>query len=249
MRLVTLSGTRRARPGKIWRRRTAGVQGHRRGHVPLVGGKIENFIGSQLVELLIAEQRFTTRVDHRKRADPQVKLCSMSRRMDYTIEFDAPAEKIYQDFTSREYWETLMDAVPLPDAAVRRSRLLLPTRTAPTSSSCRICRRMYMPPMGARGGAGRHDHHPRSSISTRSTPTTNRASGHYRASVPARPGHFGGQLLPHRDRATGSELRLGSVCKVNIPLVGGTLEQLVLDGIRGFSTPRRRFTADWISGH
>ncbi len=29
-------------------------------NVPLVGGKIENFIGSQLVELLIAEQRFTT---------------------------------------------------------------------------------------------------------------------------------------------------------------------------------------------
>ena len=28
--------------------------------VPLVGGKIENFVGSQLVELLIAEQRFTT---------------------------------------------------------------------------------------------------------------------------------------------------------------------------------------------
>ena len=28
--------------------------------IPLVGGKIENFIGSQLVELLIGEQRFTT---------------------------------------------------------------------------------------------------------------------------------------------------------------------------------------------
>ncbi|MBS4728550.1 DUF2505 domain-containing protein [Mycobacterium sp. SM1] len=28
--------------------------------VPLVGGRIENLIGSQLVELLIAEQRFTT---------------------------------------------------------------------------------------------------------------------------------------------------------------------------------------------
>ena len=28
--------------------------------VPLVGGKIEEFIGSQLVDLLIAEQRFTT---------------------------------------------------------------------------------------------------------------------------------------------------------------------------------------------
>lgn len=28
--------------------------------VPLIGGRIENLIGSQLVELLIAEQRFTT---------------------------------------------------------------------------------------------------------------------------------------------------------------------------------------------
>ena len=28
--------------------------------IPLVGGKVEHFIGSQLVELLIAEQRFTT---------------------------------------------------------------------------------------------------------------------------------------------------------------------------------------------
>ena len=30
--------------------------------------------------------------------------------MDYTITFDAPAEKVYSDFTSRDYWETLMDA-------------------------------------------------------------------------------------------------------------------------------------------
>jgi hypothetical protein len=28
--------------------------------IPLVGGKVENFIGSQLVNLLVAEQRFTT---------------------------------------------------------------------------------------------------------------------------------------------------------------------------------------------
>ena len=28
--------------------------------IPLVGGKVENFIGGQLVELLIGEQRFTT---------------------------------------------------------------------------------------------------------------------------------------------------------------------------------------------
>ncbi len=34
----------------------------------------------------------------------------MARRMDYRIVFGAPAEKIYSDFTSRDYWETLMDA-------------------------------------------------------------------------------------------------------------------------------------------
>jgi hypothetical protein len=28
--------------------------------IPLVGGKVENYIGSQLVNLLIAEQRFTS---------------------------------------------------------------------------------------------------------------------------------------------------------------------------------------------
>lgn len=28
--------------------------------IPLVGGKVENFVGNQLVDLLIAEQRFTT---------------------------------------------------------------------------------------------------------------------------------------------------------------------------------------------
>ena len=28
--------------------------------IPLIGGKVENFIGSQLVDLLIAEQRFTS---------------------------------------------------------------------------------------------------------------------------------------------------------------------------------------------
>ena len=43
----------------------------------------------------------------------------MSRRMDYTVAVDAPPEKIYQDFTSREYWQTLMatgESGPTPAA-------------------------------------------------------------------------------------------------------------------------------------
>ena len=55
----------RCRAPRCWRR--AGNGGSRleftatvEVRIPLVGGKVENFIGGQLVELLIAEQRFTT---------------------------------------------------------------------------------------------------------------------------------------------------------------------------------------------
>ena len=57
---VTLSGTALLAPipesggARLKFRATVEVR------IPLVGGKIENFIGNQLVELLIAEQRFTT---------------------------------------------------------------------------------------------------------------------------------------------------------------------------------------------
>ena len=56
---VSLSGTAVLAPTGIDGSRlqvTASVEVR----IPLVGGKVENFIGSQLVELLIAEQRFTT---------------------------------------------------------------------------------------------------------------------------------------------------------------------------------------------
>ena len=55
---VSLTGTMVLEPGgasaRLSVRTTVEVR------VPLVGGKIENFIGSQLVDLLVAEQRFTT---------------------------------------------------------------------------------------------------------------------------------------------------------------------------------------------
>jgi Protein of unknown function (DUF2505) len=55
---ATLSGTAVLRPSDGGSRLEFAVQVEVR--VPLVGGKIENFIGGQLVDLLIAEQRFTT---------------------------------------------------------------------------------------------------------------------------------------------------------------------------------------------
>ena len=57
---ATLSGTTVLAPAKSGGGSRLEFKATVQVDVPLVGGKIENFIGSQLVDLLIAEQRFTT---------------------------------------------------------------------------------------------------------------------------------------------------------------------------------------------
>ena len=57
---ATLSGTAVLAPAKSGDGSRLQFKATVQVDVPLVGGKIENFIGSQLVDLLIAEQRFTT---------------------------------------------------------------------------------------------------------------------------------------------------------------------------------------------
>ena len=57
---ATLSGTALLAPAKSGAGSRLEFNASVEVKVPLVGGKIENFIGSALVELLIAEQRFTT---------------------------------------------------------------------------------------------------------------------------------------------------------------------------------------------
>jgi Protein of unknown function (DUF2505) len=168
--------------------------------------------------------------------------------MEYTIEFDAPAEKIYQDFTSREYWQTLMDAY----------RFLTPQSEIMSFSSgergtdvafVQNLPRMYLPPIA-------RTVMPVDMVITRTQHfdpydhAKNRAKGTYAASIPHGPGSFGGQyFLTDTDTDAGSRLRLASVCKVNIPLVGGALEDLILHHIKLLFDAEEAFTADWIAKH
>jgi hypothetical protein len=55
---VSLSGDAHLEPSDLHARLAFRAQVEVR--IPLVGGKVENFIGNQLMQLLIAEQRFTT---------------------------------------------------------------------------------------------------------------------------------------------------------------------------------------------
>jgi Protein of unknown function (DUF2505) len=170
----------------------------------------------------------------------------MSRRMDYTLEFDAPAEKIYQDFTNRDYWQTLMDGY----------RILTPQSEVTTFLSgeggtdivfVQNLPRMYLPPI-ARTVV------PVDMIITRKQHfdpfdhAKSRAKGTYSASIPHGPGSFSGEyFLTETD--TGSRMRLASVCKVYIPFVGGVLEDLMLHLIKMVFDAEEAFTADWIREH
>jgi hypothetical protein len=170
----------------------------------------------------------------------------MSRRLDYNVAFEAPAEKIYQDFTSRQYWDTLMDAY----------RFLTPqseiTRFASGDDGVHIefkqnLPRMYLPPLARTLITA-------DLIITREQhfgpfdPQTNAAHGSYSASVPHAPGQFGGHyFLTETDG--GSQLRLASECKVWIPFIGGRIEDLILHHITLLFDAEEAFTADWISKH
>ena len=118
--------------------------------------------------------------------------------MDYTIGFDAPPEKIYQDFTSREYWQTLMDSYRFLTPQSEITRFRSDERGTDIVFKQNLPR-MYLPPV-ARAVM------PVDMIITREQHfdpydhATNGAKGTYGASVPHGPGRFGGRVLPHRDR-------------------------------------------------
>jgi len=170
----------------------------------------------------------------------------MGRRLDCKIAFGAPAEKIYQDFASREYWETLMDSYRwiTPHSEIRKfrsdadgievvfrqnlPRMYLPAiAQAVVPVDMIVTRVQHFAP---------YDH------------TRNAAQGTYGASIPAGPGHFGGTyFLTETD--SGSEARLASTCKVRIPLIGGKLEELILHHIKELFVAEEAFMADWIAKH
>jgi hypothetical protein len=170
----------------------------------------------------------------------------MSRRMDYIIAFDAPVEKIYQDFTSRNYWQTLMDVY----GAVSPRSEVTSFRSGDRGTDIvfvHIVPRSYLPPI-ARSVV------PVDMVITRTQHydpfdhVKNRATGTYSASIPRGPGHVRGEYFLTETDA-GSTLRLASVCKVHIPFVGGVLEDLIMHHIKDIFDTEEAFTAEWISRH
>jgi len=169
----------------------------------------------------------------------------MSRRMDYVIGLDKPVADLYQSFTSRPYWEDLV-AEHQQHTDTELTRFSSDENGTDIAFTHTVSRR-DMPSMIAavvplRLTITREQHFAPFNAAT------NSADGHYRALVPAAPLNFGGTYVLQQI-ADGSELRLSSLCKVNVPLVGGKIEKWVLDGLRGMFDSERDFTRDWIASH
>ncbi|WP_078282283.1 DUF2505 domain-containing protein [Mycobacteroides franklinii] len=170
----------------------------------------------------------------------------MSRRTVSTVNFPAPAEKIYQDFASRDYWETLMSAygwlTPVSeihtftvtdngiDVVLKQNlpRIYLPPIAQKVMLTDMVITRVqHFAPFDHRKGS---------------------AMGSYSASVPAGPGSFTGACTL-TDTDQGSQLKLSSTCKVYIPFIGGKLEDLILYHLSDLFRVEEGFIADWISKH
>ena len=165
--------------------------------------------------------------------------------MEYAIAIDESVATVYQSMTSREYWHDLMK-VHLENA---------PTELTEFSSGdggtdvvfTHAMDRDGLPPFVAALV-------PKKLAVTRAQhfdpfdPAANVGTGQYVVNVPAAPLKLGGTYVI-AETATGSEIRLSTDCKVNVPLVGGKIEDMLLNGLRTLFDAERDFTTIWIADH
>jgi hypothetical protein len=166
--------------------------------------------------------------------------------MEFTMSFGAPAEKIYADLTSIEFWNSAMDVyrANIPEAEVTS----FSSDEGGTDIEFMHCvPRSELPPVA-------RNLMPVDVVISRSQHfepydhTNNRALGTYTATVRHGPGELTGSL-ELTDTDDGSQLRIRSVCRVWIPVIGGKLEKLILDGLAEVFTSEEEFAADWIAEH
>jgi hypothetical protein len=169
----------------------------------------------------------------------------MSRRMDYVIDLDKPAEALYESFTSRQYWD---DLITIHEANALTEIVGFSRDESGTDIEfTHTLSRHNLPPIASAVV-------PIKIVVTRKqhfdafNPESRTAKGHYCALVPAAPLDFTGHYVLGQT-PTGSELRLNSLCTVNVPLLGGKIEQLILNGLRHLFDAERDFTRDWIASH
>lgn len=170
----------------------------------------------------------------------------MPRSMVYDVDVDdVPAAEMYRLFTTRRYWE---DLVGFYQGNGSRTEIAHFESTANGTdvSFTHILTADDMPAVARPVVPGTFVVTREQHFGPFDAPS-NQAIGRYRAHIPA-PVEVTGDYLLH-DTGRGSRMRLESVCRVRVPLIGGTIEALVMGGLKTLFTEEGRFTADWIAGN
>ncbi|KUI29929.1 hypothetical protein AU196_03310 [Mycobacterium sp. IS-1742] len=169
----------------------------------------------------------------------------MGRRSEHVVVFDVPAEQIHAQFTSEEYWQALTEVYRGLNTRTDLTMFRSDARGADIALR-QVIPRDELPPIARKVV-------PVDLVLTREQhfdpfdDGAARAHGTFAATMPRAPGRLDGRY-ELSDTATGSRLLVRSRCKVSVPLVGGTLEDLILTGIRELFDGERDFTARWLAG-
>lgn len=164
----------------------------------------------------------------------------MARRMDYSARFPHPAERVYAALRDPAHWEARMvemrkysqnhvESFEVTDSGIA----LVLHHILPRSELPEIARAVMKKDMvitrtesyGAFDGS---------------------ATGRYEASIPAGPGSLTGVMELFSDD-DGCTLRTTSEAKVNLPFVGGKLEELMLQNLVDLFRTEAEITAGWLA--
>ena len=170
----------------------------------------------------------------------------MARSMVYTVDVAVPAESLYRDLTTIDYWEALVeiyrenstrteiahfatgpDGTDVSFAHILSAQDLPAIARAVVPSTFVVTREQHFEPFEE--GAGR-------------------AAGRYRALVPGTPVDIEGSY-ELRDAGAGSQMQIDTRCTVRVPIIGGQIETLIVTGLKSLFASEASYTAEWITGH
>lgn len=163
----------------------------------------------------------------------------MARRTDYSARFSYSPERVYAALADRSHWEARMNEMRkysenhVEEFVVSDSGIAVVLHhVLPRSGLPDIARTVIKKDM----------------VITRTEkygPFSSRSTGTYEAAIPAGPGSLTGSMELFGSDG-GATLRTTSRAKVDIPFVGGKLEELILANLVDVFRTEASVTADWL---
>ena len=169
----------------------------------------------------------------------------MSRRMIYDVDVVIPAAEMYRNFTTVEYWNDLVDFYR-ENAARTEIANFRTDDTGTDIAFSHILSADDLPAVARSVIRGQF-------VITREQhfepfhAVANEARGRYSARIPAPVEVTGDYVL--QDTGQGSRMRMETLCQARVPVIGGQIEQLLMNGLQTLFSREGEFTADWVARH